>query len=131
MSMPGARLVGKSKLARKIAAAAALALLAQCCACFGAFGQNSVASKGWPTAAPKEFGIDPGKLAAFDADLAAGKYGLVDSILVLRCGTDVYDKTYTHDYAKIYGDRAKTEGPLNHDPQGPYNYFSTDFHPFY
>ena len=52
-------------------------------------------------------------------------------MLILRCGTAVYDKTYAHDYGQIYGERAKKEGPLNHDLHGPYNYFSTDFHPYY
>jgi hypothetical protein len=75
--------------------------------------------------------MDPEKLAAFDADLASGKYGLVDSILILRCGTAVYDKSYKHDYGQIYGERAKKEGPLNHDVHGPYNYFSTEYHPYY
>jgi CubicO group peptidase (beta-lactamase class C family) len=89
------------------------------------------ATKDWPTGAPKQFGIDAEKLAAFDADIASGKYGLVDSMLVLRCGTAVYDKTYKHDYAQIYGERAKKEGPLNHDLNGPYNYFNTDFHPYF
>lgn len=88
-------------------------------------------AKDWPTAAPKDFAFDPEKLAAIDADLASGKYGLVDSMLVLRCGTAVYDKTYKHDYGQIYGEHAKKEGPLNHDPNGPYNYFSTEFHPYY
>ncbi|MGB2672838.1 MAG: serine hydrolase [Candidatus Acidiferrum sp.] len=118
-------------LARKTAVAAAFALLISCCASIGVRAQEKPAGKDWPKAAPKEFGIDPDKLAAIDADLASGKYGLVDSMLVLRCGTAVYDKSYAHDYGKIYGERAKKEGPLNHDPQGPYNYFSTDFHPYY
>jgi CubicO group peptidase (beta-lactamase class C family) len=52
-------------------------------------------------------------------------------MLILRCGTAVFDKSYPHDYGQIYGERAKKEGPLNHDPHGPYNYFSTEFHPFY
>jgi CubicO group peptidase (beta-lactamase class C family) len=93
--------------------------------------QVRAAGKDWPKATPKEFAIDAGKLAAFDADLASGKYGLVDSMLILRCGTAVFDKSYPHDYGQIYGERAKKEGPLNHDPHGPYNYFSTEFHPFY
>ena len=87
--------------------------------------------KDWPTAVPKDFALDSEKLAALDADLAGGKYGLVDSMLVLRCGTAVYDKTYKHDYGQIYGERAKKEGPLNHDLNGPYNYFNTEFHPYY
>jgi CubicO group peptidase (beta-lactamase class C family) len=121
----------KTKLARKRAAAAALVLFIQSCASSGAIAQEQAATKDWPKAAPKEFSIDPEKLAAFDADLAGGKYGLVDSMLVLRCGTAVYDKSYPHDYGQIYGERSKKEGPLNHDLHGPYNYFSTDFHPYY
>src|SRR5271155_4314289 len=116
------------KTAGKIAVAAALVL---CLSSGSLTAQQPGTSKDWPKATPKEFGIDPQKLAAFDADLGSGKYGLVDSMLVLRCGTAVYDKTYAHDYGQIYGERAKKEGPLNHDPGGPYNYFNTDFHPFY
>lgn len=118
-------------LMRKTAAAAALALLIPFGASTRAHAQDHGAGKDWPTAPPKEFGFSPEKLAALDADVASGKYGLVDSMLILRCGTAVYDKTYQHDYGKIYGERAKKEGPLNHDPQGPYNYFSTNFHPYY
>lgn len=97
----------------------------------GSAAQEKGASKDWPKAAPSEFGFSAEKLSAWDADLASGKYGLVDSLLVLRCGTAVYDKTYQHDYGQIYGERAKKEGPLNHDLHGPYNYFSTEFHPYY
>src|SRR5271155_5346547 len=116
------------KTAGKIAVAAALVL---CLSSGSLTAQQPGTSKDWPKATPKEFGIDPAKLAAFDADLASGKYGLVDSMLILRCGTAVYDKSYSHDYGQIYGERAKKEGPLNHDMRGPYNYFSTNFHPFY
>src|SRR5882672_9259515 len=119
------------RLARAIIAGAALLLLLQCVLGVGAAAQERTIAKDWPKATPKEFGIDPGKLAAFDGDLATGKYGFVDSMLVLRCGTAVYDKSYAHDYGQIYGERAKKEGPLNHDLHGPYNYFSTDFHPYY
>jgi CubicO group peptidase (beta-lactamase class C family) len=85
----------------------------------------------WPTTTPKEMGVHQDDLDALSADIASGKYGLVDSMTVARCGKIVYDKTYQHDYGQIYGERAKTEGPLNHDVHGPYNYFSTDFHPYY
>ena len=115
---------GKPVFANSMAVAALLMLAF-------AIPVKAQAGKDLPTAAPKDFGFHPEDLAALDADLSAGKYGLVDSMLVLRCGTIVYDKTYKHDYAQIYGDRAKKEGPLNHDPAGPYNYFSTDFHPYY
>jgi CubicO group peptidase (beta-lactamase class C family) len=122
------RLSKANKLVTGIAAAGAFVL---CFFAVASVAQVAGTSKDWPKATPKEFGIDPQKLAAFDADLASGKYGLVDSMLILRCGTAVYDKTYVHDYGQIYGERAKKEGPLNHDLHGPYNYFSTDFHPYY
>ena len=52
-------------------------------------------------------------------------------MLVIRCGKEAIERTYQRDYDKIYGDRAKQTGPLNHDLNGPYNYFSTEFHPYY
>jgi CubicO group peptidase (beta-lactamase class C family) len=85
----------------------------------------------WPIAQPSAVKIDPAALTALDADIASGKYGLVDSMLVLRDGKQVLARSYPHDYGKIYGELAKHEGPLNHDLNGPYNYFSAEFHPFY
>jgi CubicO group peptidase (beta-lactamase class C family) len=52
-------------------------------------------------------------------------------MLVIRCGKEAIERTYQRDYDKIYGDRARVTGPLNHDLHGPYNYFSTEFHPYY
>ena len=97
----------------------------------GARAQDSFPTKGWPKAEPAAVGLDPASLRALDADISAGKYGLVDTMLVIRCGEQVYERTYPHDYAKIYGELAKTAGPLNHDVNGPYNYFSAEFHPYF
>jgi CubicO group peptidase (beta-lactamase class C family) len=88
-------------------------------------------AKEWPALAPGAAGLDQAALAALDADLASGKYGLVDSMLVIRCGKQAFERSYARAYDKIYGERAKRTGPLNHDLQGPYNYFSTEFHPYY
>jgi CubicO group peptidase (beta-lactamase class C family) len=86
----------------------------------------------WPVAVPRDVGLDPKVLAAFDADIAAGKYGYIDSLLVIRHGRIAYDRSYPHDYAKIYGKEAKEPGALNaHDPTGPYNYFNPWWHPLY
>jgi len=92
---------------------------------------GAAVAQDWPKAEPNAVGLDAAKLAAFDGDLASGQYGLVDSLLVIRCGKLAYERSYAHDYDKIYGDRAKTAGPLNHNPTGEYNYFSTEFHPYY
>jgi CubicO group peptidase (beta-lactamase class C family) len=88
-------------------------------------------AKEWPNSAPAAVGLNASKLAALDADLASGKYGLVDSMLVVRCGKQAFEHAYNRDYDTIYGERAKAIGPLNHDLHGPYNYFSTEFHPYY
>ncbi|MGA2431001.1 MAG: serine hydrolase, partial [Candidatus Acidiferrum sp.] len=93
--------------------------------------QSKHPAKEWPAATPAAVGLDASTLGALDADLASGKYGLVDSMLVIRCGKQGFEHAYTRDYDKIYGDRAKKTGPLNHDLRGPYNYFSTEFHPYY
>ena len=88
-------------------------------------------TQGWPKGAPADVGLDEKKLADFDADLAAGKYALVDSFQVFRCGREVFERKYAHDYSKIYAAEAKTKGPLNARLTGPYNYFDPVWHPYY
>ncbi len=98
----------------------------------GARAQNQWPTKSWPTATPQSVGLDAKALAELDADLASGKYGYIDSLLVIRHGKLVYDRAYKNDYDKIYGAEAKQPGPLNaHDLSGPYNYFNPWWHPFY
>jgi hypothetical protein len=76
-------------------------------------------------------GLDEEALASFDAELASGKYMLVDSFQVFRCGTQVFARKYAHDYGQIYGKEAQTKGPLNARLTRPYNYFDPHWHPFY
>ncbi|MGC1388652.1 MAG: serine hydrolase, partial [Steroidobacteraceae bacterium] len=56
---------------------------------------------------------------------------LVDSFQVFRCGREVFERKYAHDYSKIYATEAKTKGPLNARLTGPYNYFDPVWHPYY
>lgn len=94
--------------------------------------QSPWPTKGWLSSTPSAVGLNPKVLAALDADIAGGKYGNVDSMLVIRHGKIAYERTYKHDYDRIYGQEARTPGPLNaHDPSGPYNYFNSWWHPFY
>jgi CubicO group peptidase (beta-lactamase class C family) len=81
--------------------------------------------------APASLGIDAQPLAALDADIASGKYPLVDSLLVMRCGEVVFERSYPHDYAATYAKEARTKGPLNARMTGPYNYFDPAWHPYY
>jgi CubicO group peptidase (beta-lactamase class C family) len=86
---------------------------------------------GWAKGTPAAVGLDAKALTTLDADLSSGKYSLVDSLTVIRCGTEVFEKTYSHDYGAIYGKEAKTRGPLNAHLTGPYNYFDPAWHPYY
>src|SRR5687767_3752372 len=79
----------------------------------GAAAQGQYPTRGWPTAAPAAAGLDARVLGEIDADVAAGMYGNVDSFLVIRHGKLVYDRSYRHDYDRIYGKEAGERGALN------------------
>jgi CubicO group peptidase (beta-lactamase class C family) len=85
----------------------------------------------WAVSSPAQVGLNESALSALDADLKSGKYPLVDSFAVFRCGKQVFARKYEHDYAQIYGKEAKTHGPLNARLTGPYNYFDPAWHPYY
>ena len=87
--------------------------------------------KEWQKGTPASAGLDEKVLASFDADLAHGKYKLIDSFQVFRCGREVFSRKYSHDYAQIYGKEARTKGPLNARLTGRYNYFDPSWHPYY
>jgi CubicO group peptidase (beta-lactamase class C family) len=85
----------------------------------------------WPRVTPDSVGLDPAALDALDADFRNGVVPLVDSILVLRCGSLAYERRYAHDYAVIYAKEAREVGPLNPHLTGPYDYFDPSFHPYW
>ena len=85
----------------------------------------------WQSAAPEEVGLSTEALSALHRDLLAGKYGYIDSFLIVRHQKIVFEQYFSHDYAAIYGEEAGTPGPLViNDPTGPYNYFNAFWHPF-
>jgi CubicO group peptidase (beta-lactamase class C family) len=85
----------------------------------------------WRKATPASVDVEKESLERFDADLAGGRYMLVDSFQVFRCGAEIFARNYAHDYRQIYAKEAKTKGPLNARLSGPYNYFDPNWHPFY
>ena len=94
--------------------------------------QTSWPTKQWPTASPSSVGINVAVLDSINAEIAAGKYGYVDRMVVIRHGKLVYDRSYHQDYARAYADSVAVTGPLNaHDFTGPYNYYNPWWHPFY
>jgi CubicO group peptidase (beta-lactamase class C family) len=94
-------------------------------------GAGSWPTHGWAKDQPASAGLDEKVLTAFDSDLANGKYALVDSFAVYRCGKMVFERKYSHDYGQIYGKEANTRGPLNARLTGSYNYFDPAWHPYY
>src|SRR5580692_9987259 len=89
-------------------------------------------TKGWATARPDSVGLDERVLVRLDKDLASGTYSeMVDSLAVFRCGKKVFERTYPHDYAKIYAKQAGERGPWNMRLTGRYNYFDPYWHPYY
>jgi len=96
--------------------AAALALRAE-------KGERPWPAAAWPRSTPAAQGMDAAPLEALHAELADGRHGYVDSMLVVRNGHLVFERTYPHDYAALF------EGK---DPKrGPYNYYDPDWHPYY
>ncbi len=88
--------------------------------------------KEWPVATPQSQLMNADSLKAFDDAIASGKYGYIDGMVITRHGKLVYQKNYTHDYDKIYGDNAREKSGLNAlDPGGPYNYYNPWWHPYY
>jgi CubicO group peptidase (beta-lactamase class C family) len=94
--------------------------------------QTTWPGKDWPKASPKELGLNADTLTALEAVLTGGNYGYVDGMLVIRHGRIAYQKTFHHDYKKIYGEYLNKPGGLNgSDPTGPYNYYNAWWHPWY
>jgi CubicO group peptidase (beta-lactamase class C family) len=85
----------------------------------------------WTKAQAGAVGLDEKVLSAFDSDLANGKYSLVDSFALYRCGKMAFNRTYFHDYGQIYAKEASERGPLNAHLKGWYNYFDPAWHPYY
>jgi hypothetical protein len=84
-----------------------------------------------PVIAQTTAGLDTTVLSRFDADIASGKYGNVDSVLILHHGEVAFDRTYNHDYRTIYAEAEKKAQTWSHlDPGGPYNYFNPWWHPY-
>jgi hypothetical protein len=89
-------------------------------------------TKGWPTATPQAVGLNAKVLDSLDAEIASGRYGNVDRMLVIRHGRVAFDRKYPRNYDSVYADSVHVKGALNpHDETGPYNYYNAWWHPYY
>ena len=89
-------------------------------------------TKQWPATTLQAARINRAVVDSIDAEISAGRYGYVDRMLIIRHGRVAFDKSYTQDYARAYGDSVNRSGALNgNDPTSPYNYYNTWWHPYY
>ena len=84
----------------------------------------SFPTKGWLESTPSEQGMDEQVLQALDEEIAAGKHGYVDGMLVIRNGHVVYERSYPQDYETLFNAQAAQQ-------RGPYNYYDPEWHPYY
>lgn len=76
--------------------------------------------------------LDEEVLFKLNNDMTSGKFSqMIDSFAVFRCGKKVFERTYPHDYAKIYAKQAGERGAYNMRLAGRYNYFDPYWHPYY
>ncbi len=79
-------------------------------------------TKAWPESTPEAQGLDRTALEAFDRELAAGRHGYVDGMLVVRHGHVVFEKEYPRDYDALFVGKGKP---------GLYNYYDPEWHPYW
>ena len=79
-------------------------------------------TKGWPASTPGDQGLDRAGLESLDRELAAGQHGYVDSMLVIRHGYVVFEKSYPHDYDRLF---------VGKGAPGLYNYYDPAWHPYW
>jgi CubicO group peptidase (beta-lactamase class C family) len=79
-------------------------------------------TEGWKTSTPESENVDAAVLEALHRDLASGKHGYVDGMLVIRNGRIVFEKSYEKDYDRLFEGKGKP---------GAYNYYDPEWHPYY
>lgn len=79
-------------------------------------------TRGWLMAEPAAVKLDAAALDAFDRELAAGRHGYVDGMLVVRQGKLAYERSYRHDYQALFAGKGEP---------GMYNYYDPAWHPYY
>ncbi|MBT3425410.1 MAG: serine hydrolase [Gammaproteobacteria bacterium] len=78
----------------------------------------------WQLSTPEQEGLDGNAIATLDKEFRAGQHGYVDSMLIIRNGRMVFEAHYENDYQQI-------NAPLITDESGPWNYYDTQWHPYY
>lgn len=77
----------------------------------------------WPGSTPSAVGVDGEALATLDAEIAAGRHGNIDGLLVIRHGRVVFERRYARDYVAQNPDPTRASHP--------YNFYDLRWHPWY
>ena len=87
----------------------------------------------WTTSTPEAQGLDPAPLADLRDEIAAGAFGFIDRLVVVRNGYLVTNERYENDYGEISGDRHTDESDALAGGGTPhqFNYYHPDFHPYH
>ncbi|MCE2456168.1 MAG: serine hydrolase [Gemmatimonadetes bacterium] len=80
----------------------------------------------WPVSTPEAEGVNAAAIDSLIADIDAGRYGYIDSFLLIRNGRVIADRSWdrSDDYARIL---AEADDTALHQ----YNYDHPTWHPFY
>jgi CubicO group peptidase (beta-lactamase class C family) len=76
----------------------------------------------WPESTPEAQGLDKDALEALHRELAEGAHGYVDALLVVRNAFVVFERSYSHDYDRLF---------VGKGPGGLYNYYDPQWHPYW
>jgi hypothetical protein len=79
-------------------------------------------TRAWAEATPEARGLDRAALESLDRDFASGKHGYVDGLLVVRGGSVVFERSYRHDYDRLF---------VGKGAPALYNYYDPEWHPYW
>jgi hypothetical protein len=100
---------------------AAVVVLGGCTTAPGGLPNSPWPTKEWAASSPEAEGLDRAALDTLDAEFASGARGQITGMLIIRNGKVVMDKSYAHDFVRLFEGR---------DPvRGPYNYYDPDWYP--
>jgi CubicO group peptidase (beta-lactamase class C family) len=76
----------------------------------------------WPESSPQAQGLDAGVLEALHREFTEGKHGYIDGMLVVRNGAVVFERSYRHDYDRLF---------VGKGAPALYNYYDPEWHPYW
>jgi CubicO group peptidase (beta-lactamase class C family) len=79
-------------------------------------------TRAWAESSPQAQGLDQSVLEGLDREFAEGKHGYIDGMLVIRNGAVVFEKSYRHDYDKLF---------VGKGAPALYNYYDPEWHPYW